>query len=93
MPDDALASQLLDRRSGQSLLGRENSGKVPAAKTIWRWRVRLKTHHLMETIRAAVSDQLEKAGVMARGGQIIAASCESAYPTHDARRQCANQDR
>ena len=65
---------MLDRRSVQSVLGLENSEKVPAAKTIWRWRARLKTHHLMETIRAAVSDQLEKAGVIARGGQIIAAS-------------------
>ena len=74
MSDDALASQVLDRRSGQSVLGRENSGKVPAAKTIWRWRARLKQHTLIETIRAAVSDQLEKAGVIAQGGQIIAAN-------------------
>ena len=69
-----MAYQVLDRRGGQSVLGLENSGKVPAAKTIWRWRARPKTHHLMETIRAAVSDQFEKAGVIARGGQIIAAN-------------------
>ena len=74
MSDDALAYHLLDRRSVQSFLGRENSGKVPAAKTIWRWRVRLKTHHLMKTISAAGSDQLEKSNLIARGGQIIAAS-------------------
>ena len=65
---------MLDRRSFQSFLGRENSGKVPDAKTIWLWRERLKQHNLIETISAAVSGQLEQAGLIARGGQIIDAS-------------------
>ena len=65
---------MLDRRSFQSFLGRENSKKVPDAKTIWLWRERLKQHNRMETISAAVSGQLDKAGFIARGGQIIDAS-------------------
>ena len=65
---------MLERRSFQSFLGLENSAKVPDAKTIWLWRERLKQHNLMETISAAVSGQLERAGFIARGGQIIDAS-------------------
>ena len=72
--DDALAYQVLDRRSFQSFSGRENSKKVPDAKTIWLWRERLKQHNLLETINAAVSGQFERADFIARGGQIIDAN-------------------
>ncbi len=78
LSDDALEYQVLDRRSFQQFLGLEHSGKVPDAKTIWVWRERLKTKDLMSDISAAISQQLQVAGYIARGGQIIDASIVSA---------------
>lgn len=77
LSDEALEYQVLDRRSFQRFLGLEHSGKVPDAKTIWVWRERLK-NDLIGDISAAVSGQLQRAGFIARGGQIIDASIVSA---------------
>jgi IS5 family transposase len=78
LSDDALEYQVLDRRSFQQFLGLEHSGKVPDAKTIWVWRERLKAQDVMGDISAAVGVQLQRAGFIARGGQIIDASIVSA---------------
>ncbi|UKE71764.1 transposase [Xanthomonas graminis] len=78
LSDDALEYQVLDRRSFQQFLWLEHSGKVPDAKTIWVWRERLKAKELMGDISAAVGQQLQRAGLIARGGQIIDASIVSA---------------
>ncbi|MBD7924774.1 IS5 family transposase [Xanthomonas bonasiae] len=78
LSDDALEYQVLDRRSFQQFLGLEHSGKVPDAKTIWVWRERLKAKDVMGDISAAISQQLQRAGFVARGGQIIDASIVSA---------------
>jgi IS5 family transposase len=51
---------------------------VPDAKTIWVWRERLKKQGLIGDISAAVSGQLQRAGFIARGGQIIDASIVNA---------------
>ncbi len=74
LSDDALEYQVLDRASFLRFLGLERSPRVPDAKTIWAWRERLKTHDLIGDISAAVSGQLDRAGFIARGGQIIDAS-------------------
>lgn len=74
LSDDALEYQVLDRTSFQRFLGLENSRRVPDAKTIWVWRERLKKQDLIGDISAAVSGQLQRAGFIARGGQIIDAS-------------------
>lgn len=78
LSDDALEYQVLDRVSFVRFLGLEHSRKVPDAKTIWVWRERLKRHDLIGDISAAISGQLERAGFIARGGQIIDASIVSA---------------
>ena len=51
---------------------------MPDAKTLWVWRERLKTRDLIGDISAAVSGQLQRAGFLARGGQIIDASIVNA---------------
>lgn len=74
LSDEALEFQVLDRRSFLRFAGLECSGKVPDARTFWVWRERLKQGDLMGDISAAVSGQLQRAGFIARGGQIIDAS-------------------
>jgi IS5 family transposase len=78
LSDDALEYQLLDRSSFLRFAGLTNSARVPDAKTVWVWRERLKQHDLIGDISAAVSGQLQRAGFIARGGQIIDASIVSA---------------
>jgi len=78
LSDDALEVQVLDRTSFQCFLGLEHSRRVPDAKTIWVWRERLKARDLIGDISAAVSGQLQRAGFLARGGQIIDASIVNA---------------
>lgn len=78
LSDDALEYQVLDRTSFQRFLGLEHSRRVPDAKTIWVWRERLKAQDLMGDISAAVGGQLQRAGFIARGGQIIDASIVNA---------------
>lgn len=78
LSDDALEYQVLDRISFLRFLGLEHSRRVPDAKTIWVWRERLKSQDLIGDISAAVSGQLQRAGFLARGGQIIDASIVNA---------------
>ena len=78
LSDDALEYQVLDRTSFQRFLGLEHSRRVPDAKTIWVWRERLVKQDLIGDISAAVSGQLQRAGFLARGGQIIDASIVNA---------------
>ncbi len=78
LSDEALEYQVLDRISFQRFLGLEHSRRVPDAKTIWVWRERLKKQALSGDISAAVSGQLQRAGFIARGGQIIDASIVNA---------------
>lgn len=74
LSDEALEFQVLDRRSFLRFAGLERSSRVPDARTLWVWRERLKQGDLMGDISAAVSGQLQRAGFIARGGQIIDAS-------------------
>lgn len=78
LSDEALEFQVLDRASFQTFLGLEHHGRVPDAKTIWVWRERLKQDDLIGDISAAISGQLQRAGFIARGGQIIDASIVNA---------------
>lgn len=78
LSDEALEYQVLDRGSFVRFARLTNSPRVPDAKTVWVWRERLKKNDLMGDISAAVSGQLERAGFVARGGQIIDASIVSA---------------
>lgn len=78
LSDDALEYQVLDRGSFLRFAGLTDNARVPDAKTLWVWRERLKQHDLIGDISAAVSGQLQRAGFIARGGQIIDASIVSA---------------
>lgn len=78
LSDDALEYQVLDRSSFARFAGLTNSSRVPDAKTVWVWRERLKQLDLIGDISEAVSGQLQRAGFIARGGQIIDASIVSA---------------
>lgn len=78
LSDDALEYQVLDRVSFARFARLSNSPRVPDAKTVWVWRERLKKLDLIGDISAAVSVQLQRAGFIARGGQIIDASIVSA---------------
>jgi len=78
LSDDALEYQVLDRASFTRFTGLTSSSRVPDAKTVWVWRERLKKLDLIGDISAAVSGQLQRAGFVARGGQIIDASIVSA---------------
>jgi len=74
LSDEALEYQVLDRRSFLRFVGLEKSSKVPDARTVWVWRDRLKQGDLIGDISAEVGRQLQRAGFIARGGQIIDAS-------------------
>jgi IS5 family transposase len=89
LSDDALEYQVLDRTSFLRFLGLEDSRRVPDAKTIWVWRERLKTQDLIGDISATVSGQLQRAGFLARGGQIIDASIVSAPIQRNSREENA----
>jgi IS5 family transposase len=78
LSDEALEYQVLDRASFQRFAGLERSGRVPDAKTFWVWRERLQKDDLIGDISAAISGQLQRAGFLARGGQIIDASIVNA---------------
>lgn len=78
LSDDALEYQVLDRGSFLRFARLTDSSRVPDAKTVWVWRERLKQHDLVGDISAAVGEQLQKAGFIARGGQMIDASIVSA---------------
>lgn len=90
LSDDALEYQVLDRTSFLRFLDLEHSPRVPDAKTIWVWRERLKTHDLIGDISAAVSGQLDRAGFIARGGQIIDASIVTAPIQRNTREENAS---
>jgi len=78
LSDDALEYQVLDRTSFLRFARLTDSSRVPDAKTFWVWRERLKKRDLVGDISAAVSGQMQRAGFIARGGQIIDASIVSA---------------
>jgi len=87
LSDDALEYQLLDRHSFVSFAGLEHSRRVPDAKTIWVWRERLRQAGLMEEVKASVDAQLQQAGLVARGGQLIDASIVHAPVQRNTRRE------
>lgn len=89
LSDDALEYQVLDRTSFQRFLGLEHSRRVPDAKTIWVWRERLVKQDLIGDISAAISGQLQRAGFIARGGQIIDASLVNAPIQRNTRQENA----
>ena len=74
LSDDQLEYQIEDRRSFQRFLGLNNHQRSPDAKTFWAFRNRLSELNLANKLFDELSKQLNKAGYVARQGQIIDAS-------------------
>lgn len=74
LSDDQLEYQIEDRRSFQRFLGLSNHQRSPDAKTFWFFRNQLSELSLIEPLFNQLSKQLNKAGYVARKGQIVDAS-------------------
>lgn len=74
LSDDQLEYQIEDRRSFQRFLGLNNHQRSPDAKTFWAFRNRLLALKLADKLFDELSKQLNKAGYVARQGQIVDAS-------------------
>jgi len=74
LSDDQLEYQIEDRRSFQRFLGLNNHQRSPDAKTFWAFRNRLSELNLANKLFDELSKQLNKAGYVARKGQIVDAS-------------------
>lgn len=74
LSDDQLEYQIEDRRSFQRFLGLNNHQRSPDAKTFWAFRNRLSALKLADKLFDELSKQLNKAGYVARQGQIVDAS-------------------
>jgi len=77
LSDDQLEYQIEDRRSFQHFLGLNKHQRSPDAKTFWAFRNRLTELKLIEALFEQFSRQLNKAGYIARKGQIIDATVVS----------------
>jgi IS5 family transposase len=74
LSDEQLEYQIEDRRSFQCFLGLSKHQRAPDQKTFWAFRNRLSELKLIESLFEQFSSQLNKAGYLARKGQIIDAS-------------------
>lgn len=74
LSDDQLEYQVEDRRTFQQFLGLSNHQRSPDAKTFWTFKNQLSELKLMDKLFEQFSWQLNKAGYIARKGQIIDAS-------------------
>ena len=74
LSDDQLEYQIEDRRSFQQFLGLSPHQRAPDAKTFWLFRNGLSEQNLVEKLFAKFSEQLNRAGYLARKGQIVDAS-------------------
>ncbi len=74
LSDDQLEYQIEDRRSFQRFMCLDSHQRSPDAKTFWLFRNRLSELKLIEKLFDELSRQLNKAGYVARQGQIIDAS-------------------
>lgn len=74
LSDDQLEYQIEDRRSFQRFLGLANHERTPDAKTYWTFRESLSRMELLDSLFHTLTEQLHKAGFVAKGGQIVDAS-------------------
>jgi IS5 family transposase len=74
LSDDQLEYQIQDRLSFRQFMGLSPTQRVPDAKTFWAFRNQLTEHKLVDNLFEQFSEQLNKAGFIARKGQMIDAS-------------------
>jgi len=75
LSDDQMEFQLKDRRSFERFVsGGDTKHPMPDAKTIWLYKERFKEHGIARKVFRKFNQQLDKANLMARTGQIVDAS-------------------
>jgi transposase, IS5 family len=74
LSDEQLEYQIEDRRSFQRFIGLPDAKHAPDRNSFWLFREALKQQHLTEKLFAAFNRQLDRAGLIARKGQLIDAS-------------------
>ena len=75
LSDDQMEFQLEDRRSFERFVsGGDMQCQMPDAKTIWLYKERFKEHGIARKVFRKFNQQLDKANLMARSGQIVDAS-------------------
>lgn len=75
LSDDQMEFQLKDRRSFERFIsGGDTKHTMPDAKTIWLYKERFKERGIARKVFRKFNQQLDKANLMARTGQIVDAS-------------------
>jgi transposase, IS5 family len=87
--DDGIEYQIRDRLSFMRFLGLQLEDRVPDAKTVWRFRERLKALGLVEARFARFDAQLAQRGYVARTGQRIDATLVEAPRQRNSREEHA----
>lgn len=82
LSDEQMEFQLLDRLSFQRFVGLRRSSQVPDRTTIWMFRERLLKAGCYDAVLESVNRQINEAGYVARGGQMIDATLVSAPIQH-----------
>ncbi|EAU54502.1 IS5 family transposase [Mariprofundus ferrooxydans] len=78
LSDEQMEFQLLDRLSFQRFVGLRRSSQIPDRTTIWLFRERLVKAGCYDGVLESVNRQINAAGYVARGGQMIDATLVSA---------------
>ena len=86
LSDDECEHQILDRTSFQRFLGLEHEGRIPDAKTIWKFRERLGAEGL-EALFAAFEGLLHEHGLLLKTGKFIDASFVDVPRQHNTREE------
>lgn len=74
LSDEQLEFQIEDRRSFQRFIGLANAKQAPDRNSFWLFRESLKELKLTEKLFDAFNHQLDRAGLIARKGQLVDAS-------------------
>ena len=93
LSDDRTEFQIRDRHTVRRFLGLHSEDRVPDAKTIWRFRERLKTAGAVDDLFAALSERIEARGHRARKGQIVDGSFVKAPRQRNTREENAQASR
>lgn len=87
LSDEQLEYQLEDRRSFQRFVRLKASERAPDAKTFWDFENQLSELKLIDPLFDTFSQQLQAAGYLARGGQMMDASIVQVPIQHNRREE------
>jgi IS5 family transposase len=83
LSDEQLEFQIEDRRSFQRFIGLPDAKHAPDQNSFWLFREALKDLKLTETLFSEFNRQLDRAGLIARKGQLVDASFVKAPIQHN----------